>query len=219
MPSLLDLAAEVRIIIYKHLFTGSKIIVQAIGDRPPRRPRYLAETALLTTCHLLRNESLFVLTAATTLVIKPGNRAVHVQQLIPARVLSSIQHASLVADEDCHLQFSFHCLPALKLLNVVMTGWTSRHWPEGYEPVGVDSNLLSDEDLFRSEVSWRGLRDICSQKPSSVKVVCYCVFECLRFSKLWEVVDLSTTFGLVVRWTPVNLCCWANVHSGSRCRG
>ncbi len=103
-PSLLGIPLEVRLLIYKPVFCGSKIII--IGGDRHRKPKHeYPGGGLLFTCRKIRREALLVDVSSTSLVVDMKLPPRHdfsrsptyiTGRSVPPRYFSGIKHLSFV---------------------------------------------------------------------------------------------------------------------------
>ena len=130
MSSIFDLPAEVRIEIYQHLFTSSRLSIEPKYPSVPHCRKPICCCAfpwhIVNTCQKLRHEALPYLLAATTLQI---NGASDSAGLLPPLYLASIPRAVILNLESYSkrpLELErLSALQALELRNIAV--WCHYH--------------------------------------------------------------------------------------------
>jgi hypothetical protein len=198
----LDLPTEIRIEIYRHLFTAAEIIVPATPPLPPVVCSGGFQRHVLNTCWTIRNEALSYLMAATTLQIcQPLDETVP----IPPCYLENIPRL-VVSDAKAFSRRPFkpERLPALQVLELRnITIWCKYH-PESFFLEGeLGSSTMYGLALYNINRISPVLTKMIHEKERTYRIRLLCQF-----------VVSSASHDTIVRFSPhsrlgirvLNLC-------------
>lgn len=175
----LDLPAEIRIEIYRHLFRAAQIIVPATGRVTPPIPPIVCsggfQRHVLNTCWTIRNEALSYLMAATTLQIcQPLDEAVPIPpyylENIPRLVVSNAKAFS-------RLPFKPERLPALQVLELRNIPIWCKYHPESFFLEGVlGSSTMYGLALYNINRISPALTKMIHEKERTYRIRLFCQF-------------------------------------------
>jgi hypothetical protein len=200
----LDLPAEIRIEIYRHLFTAAQIVVPATQlVATPLSPIVCSggfQRHFLSTCWTIRNEALAYLIAATTLQIcQPLDEAVP----IPPHYLENIPRL-VVSDPKAFSRQPFNPdrLPGLQVLELRNIPVWCKYHPESFFLEGdCGSTTMYDLAMYNVNRISPALTKMIHEKQRAYRVRLFCQF-----------VVSSASHGTIVcflndKWRmPSNLC-------------
>lgn len=175
----LDLPAEIRIEIYRHLFNAAEIIIPATQVvAPPLSPIVCSggfQRHVLNTCWAIRNEALSYLIAATTLQIcQPLDEAVPIPpyylENIPRLVVSYAKAFSRQPFRPDHLPG----LQVLELRDIPI--WCKYHSESFFLEDELGSSTMYDLALYNINRMSPALTKIIHEKERAYRVRLQCQF-------------------------------------------
>jgi hypothetical protein len=175
----LDLPAEIRIEIYRHLFRAAQIVVPATqlvaSALSPIACSGGFQRHVLDTCWTIRNEALSYLLAATTLQIcQPLGEAVP----IPPYYLENIPRL-VVSDAKAFSRQPFKPdrLPGLQVLELRnITIWCKYHSENFFLEGELGSSTMYDLALYNINRISPALTQMICDKQRAYKVCLFCQF-------------------------------------------
>lgn len=174
----LDLSAEIRIEVYRHLFRGAELSLEApfpsvshcgVSICTCRFPY-----AVVNTCRALRYEAISYLLACTTLQLSTTSEKL---ALLPASYISAIPRA-VVLNVGQYLKkpldfASFTSLKTLELRNIAV--WCRYH--DEQDLCGIDGDeIMLNLALFNIKRHGAGLATLCATLDRPFNIILYCRF-------------------------------------------
>ncbi len=173
---LLELPLEIRVEIYQHLFKSARLSIEPVYPAIPHCRFSICSCwfpwHIVNTCHLLRQEALQYLLAATTLQIASlPNKAA----LLPAMFTSAIPRAVVMNVESYSKSpldlGSFRLLRTLELHNIAV--WCQYHDEEYLCGDGGDE-VMYDLAMFNLKRNSLHLHQLCSTRDRAFNILLYC---------------------------------------------